>query len=422
MTDKVWSEFAEQSWRQRPTVVRDAVERPMLSPHELLVLLQSIAAQTLNGRPLVIRCYVDGAEVNGARRVPFLATPDDVSFEAYADRVTASLGGRRFGVIINQATSHSTVLWRRVRSFLQRVYGVIGIPCGVSECGLFFGTYDETPFGIHTDEADVFVFSIERTKRMLLWPRSYFEHRNVPTVPSVLGEDVLAEIESFAPDAIDLWSTPTDVMYWPRDYWHVGVNSGEQGLHASLSLGAYMSRGEPMLVGDLKALLLSSMTREPPSGLILSPADPSACLREVVGYVDETCAALRAAVAADSMKRELLGRWLASLTGFGLPPPPRGKVVLEESCEISMTPESLILEHEAPGGGLIVAANGRYVHVGDEEVRATRTMLARVHARESFAISPTTDIGIRLLVQWLLATHALEIRAERPSSSGSADD
>jgi hypothetical protein len=422
MTDRVWSDFAGQCWRQRPAVVRDAVARPMLTPHELLVLLQHIGAQAVDGHPLVIRCYVDGAEVNGARRVPFLATSDDASFEAYADRVTATLGGRRFGVILNQATSHSTVLWRRARSFLQRVYGVIGIPCGVSECGIFFGTYDETPFGIHSDEADVFVFSIERTKRMLLWPRSYFEHRNVPIVPTVLGEEVLGELESFAPDAIDLRSTPTDVMYWPRDYWHVGVNSGEEGLHASLSLGAYMSRGEPMLVGDLKALLFSSMTREPPSGMTLSPEAPSACLREVVAYVDETCAALRAAAAADSMQRKLLGRWLASLSGSGLPPPPRGEVLLEESCEISVTAESLILEHQAPGGGMIVAANGRYVHVSDEEARATRTMLARVHAREPFAVSRATDMATRSLVQWLLGTHALEVRAEQSSPFGSAND
>lgn len=415
MTDSVWGEFARQCWGQRPTVVRDAVARPMLTPQELLVLLQHIGAQAIAGHPLVIRCYVDGAEVNGARRLPFLATPDDVSFEAYADRVTAALGGRHFGVILNQATSHSTVLWRRARSFLQRVYGVTGIPCGVSECGIFFGTYDETPFGIHSDEADVFVFSIERTKRMLLWPRSYFEHRDVPIVPTVLGEEVLGELESFAPDAIDLRSTPTDAMYWPRDYWHVGVNSGEAGLHASLSLGAYMSRGEPMLTGDLKALLFSSMMREPPPGLTLSPEDPSACIREVVAYVDETCAALRTAAAADSMQRKLLGRWLASLSGFGLPPPPRGEALLEESCEISVTAESLILEHQAPDGGVIVAANGRYVHVSDEEVRATRTMLDHVHARQPFSVSRTTDMATRSLVQWLLGTHALEVRAEQSS-------
>ncbi|MFO0579674.1 MAG: cupin domain-containing protein [Polyangia bacterium] len=395
MPDTEWARFIEQDWQQRPVVLHSVLSRPLLDPDELFDLLHHIGTQARAGHPLVIRCYVDGAEVNGPRRAPFLPLRDDGSLAAYVERVTRAIDGRPFGIILNQATSHSTVLWRRARSFLRALYGAVGHPRGVSECGLFLGTYEETPFGIHSDEADVFVFSIERAKQMLLWPRSYFFKHEIPIVPTILGEDVLNDTAPFARDAIDLTCTPADVMYWPRDYWHVGVNSGERGLQASVSLGAYMSRAGPMFDDDLRALLLPSISKQPPPGL---------ALRDVAAYVETTCADLREAAASNAAKRTLLGRWLASLSNAGLPPPPRCAFTADPEATFVVAEDALLIEHEAPGGGVLIAANGRYLHVEERDSPEAKALCARVRAGERFTLRGDPYA----LVRWLTEVRLLE--------------
>jgi len=94
--------------------------------------------------------------------------------------------------------------------------------------GLFIGNYQQTPFGIHQDPANVFAFVIEGRRRIYLWPEEYF----CDSIDRIRNSD-FAKLQR---DATILEAEPFDVLYWPGRYWHVGETLGNLSVGVSVAL------------------------------------------------------------------------------------------------------------------------------------------------------------------------------------------
>jgi hypothetical protein len=92
---------------------------------------------------------------------------------------------------------------------------------------LFFGKYGATPTGIHLDTSDNLAFILRGPKRMLFWPRDRFpSRRQIPNSHAPEQELALTrDYEKYLDDAIALEAEAGDVIFWPKEYWHVGSSS-----------------------------------------------------------------------------------------------------------------------------------------------------------------------------------------------------
>src|SRR5260221_10590722 len=161
---RFWIDFLRASWNRKPAVLRQPFAAPMASAQALLGHI----ARACRERALLgdsARIYVENALVVTDRHA-LLPRPEDSDPRRYAQRVGAVLAGRRFGLVFNDYHRWDADSWLRTRDFVHGLFERTGLPAGGVDTGVFFGTYDRTPFGVHKDTKHIFTWVIEGTKRM----------------------------------------------------------------------------------------------------------------------------------------------------------------------------------------------------------------------------------------------------------------
>jgi 50S ribosomal protein L16 3-hydroxylase len=380
-----WDPFVARSWQQRPTVFR----HPLASTDEVFRgVLQARTIFQPGDRASPIRFYVDhGLFRSDLPR--YLPGPEDGSLARYAERVTRTLKGRRFALVINRFQMAEPALWFRLRPFLSGLYERVGIPGSLVDAALFLGTHERTPFGLHKDDSSAFAFVIEGRKTMRTWPDEFM--RNQPEAWESLDYD------RFLPHAVTLEGKPGDVLYWPSSHWHVAESDGRLSVSVHLLVGTEPApqADVPDVVQRLVGARLRS-TRGP--GVF--PLRP----RRLGQAVKAASAVARAAgrvLATTSRDAELAAAirvaWLCRLTSFGFEyvPEPAPPQPLAESAWVVADACHPILS-VATRRQIVCAANGHaFAATAHPGVRA---LIERLNRGEACRVGD------------LLAAHGREVR------------
>ncbi|MBX7101503.1 MAG: hypothetical protein K1X89_27560 [Myxococcaceae bacterium] len=376
-----WNRFQQTHWEKAPAVFPGVFPGPILDGAATLAgvrtAFSALQATDPGDRP---RCYLEGTQVTfGPLYARFIPGDADTSLEAYAARLERELGGKGFAVVVNAFHVHVPALWHRLRGFFRGLTQVQGLPAARIDPVLFLGNYPVTPFGVHTDTASIFTFSLGEAKRMLLWPREYFAQRRVPAMDTQL----LASHEPYAADAVSLSMGQRDLMYWPSSLWHVGVSG--RTLQATLGVGVYFSSPAHALV---EPALKLGLRGTPPLGLLPSggTALPPA--------LEQLLARTQALVTQGTLRRELHAEWLRRVSADGcLPAPPMVPVALDEKDRLQLADGGPVL-HAALDDGLLVAANGQSWFLGGTQGQP----LPASHADAVVALLASLNAGERVRV------------------------
>jgi hypothetical protein len=235
---------------------------------------------------------------------------------------------------------------------------LVGVPPFGVEAGVFLGNYEATAFGVHRDRVGVLMLGLEGEKTMRLW------------APDALDiADVQEHGFAHAPlagRATTVLCRPSDLVYWPAGFWHVGESSG---FSATLNVGfgthggtASNAEAPGNLADRVTAAVRLALRSELDGGARGVPEsledlrDPARSARTIA----TAKAALARTIAGDDVALELAAERLNRATGFGFRtiPAPLSRVarIGGGSRVRVLRPESVAWLRVA--SRLVVSANG----------------------------------------------------------------
>ncbi|MGH7390881.1 MAG: JmjC domain-containing protein [Candidatus Rokuibacteriota bacterium] len=409
-----WTYFREQYWEAQGVVLRQALARPLVTAAEAFEgLVRAGDRYRAGGRAAPISFCIEHA-VAQADVGAHLPAPTDDSVATYADRVTRQIQGQRFGLVAEDIQADDARLWLRLREFVKNLYPVTGWPGEKAKASVFLGNYRNTPFGVHRDRSAVFTFVVHGRKRILAWPRRFFEDKEDMT--NRLG------YERYRSEAIVLEGEPGDILYLPTGLWHIGEDAG--GLSMTVTLTLFM---EPRVSPSLLALV-QQMVQGPVEAAnqaaaeALGPGHRHPGLAGIARTAKRTARALRGVGRDPELERSLTAHWLAHVTGSGFtgvpdPLPPRsvpGDAVLRGD------PDHPVMWMAAGADALICAANGHAFVLGKSRglVRVLRRInsgapcrvrdLIEQHSRAAGARVDTSG-PVRALLEKLWSLRAIVV-------------
>lgn len=234
-----WINYLRERTLDEPAVVRSPFAVSLVTPGDIFDALVTAAESERAGLPRALRLYlgdrdqvrrqtIDGA---GAAYWDTLPRRDDRSLAGYGARLQQR-GHECFALLLNESQRVIPAIWFRVCDFLRELYEVAGFPAGGADANIFAGNYHRTPFGVHTDDRDVFTWIVEGRKQFLVWPRAALDGVMGPG-----GRDA-HDYADLRASAITLAGDAGDLLYWPHPYWHVAEsNRAASELVTTLSIG-----------------------------------------------------------------------------------------------------------------------------------------------------------------------------------------
>jgi hypothetical protein len=337
VSTEFWTDFHQNYWGRAPGLFRGLLPAPMLTAEEAF---EALVRGAQNQEKFRARIYVEDRQLEtGSELLAFFPKAADRTLAGYARRLARLSKGRPYGIIVNDIARHHFGIWSRVRSFLEGLYRVIGLPVSNTDAVLFLGDYGATPGGIHRDFTDTIAFPILKRKRMLIWDDNYFERLKIPTMRTRAAAEPFDHLE----DAVDLEMAKSDFMYWPRNHWHVAISDG--GLNASFSIGV-MHR-------DLGTQVEGLVRELPGSALRAFPTDALDPPRELFEPIES----IGALFSSGRLHREQLLHWLRIRTSGGCLPAPWNYRALKDDDLLEPSVD-LWMEQFTDGDELLVAVNG----------------------------------------------------------------
>jgi 50S ribosomal protein L16 3-hydroxylase len=420
-----WDEFLNRYWEREPVVIEGPFAQPLVRTADAFAALRCASDDFRTSRAMPsLRVNVDGGFllVDMDERLPDAADQD---FEAYAARIAPWLAGRQFLVTLNEYQGYDVHFWRNLRVWLRGFLARVGLPSGRFLTDLWFGMYQRTPFGIHTDHDESFVLLLEGRKKMLVWPQKAFESGRIYRTP---GGDHIGTVhyEPYLDDAIVLEAGPGDVMYWPEGYWHIGVSDGTPSLACNWSyINRHLPRTEAL---DLVLDSLRDMATQALGDAGRVDSYPQA--PELPAQIATALATVRSLVASGEAEDLVRASWLNRVTALGLrDAPPHGNgstspVLLEDDDVLAAQPGDLTLWSRSTAGEYLVSCNGSIV--GGSPDGAVTQLLERLgtgtpqRVRELEAglrFGPGGAAYARLLLESIVAAGGATRIADLPKAS-----
>ena len=354
LPSEFWSGFVEHQWQRHPLVIKQPFSKLLASPSEIFEALVNSSDQFRAGDERFPQgFYFDHASLL-TDVGKFLPEASDESLTGYAERITAQLQGRQFGLIVEEIQARNETLWLRLREFLRPLYEFTGIPAENAKATVFLGNYEQTPFGLHQGESENFQFVIAGRKRLRVWPPEFFRDR----------EDVSHSLdyERFLDGSITLEGDPGDLIYWPSGYWHIGEAVNNE-IVLALSVALFMN-AQPVddIIKHAGRAIERRLNREkvPAPGRVF-PSNVFTSAQEVIPetleMATETLVELdRDPEFAQDLKLSLLNR----ITGFGFNnvPPARSSSRLNDKDVVRRDLNSLIVWRDWVDDEIVCSANG----------------------------------------------------------------
>jgi 50S ribosomal protein L16 3-hydroxylase len=343
-----WDRFMQDGSDRSPRCL-ERLPVPLAESAEVFEVVKKTSAASRQGdRRSPVRFLMEEEFVLvGPMLDRYVPREEDASLEAYADRITSSINGRRFGLALNLFHVHDWRLWMRMREF-GRGYAK-RMPAHYVHPAIFLGNYDRTPFGIHRDPVTAFMFVMQGRKRLHLWPPDYFKDESDPRRAH--------SYKQLLPDALTLEGGPGDVLFWPPGYWHVGESLGGE-MSMSLNIGYHAWHPFDGLQERLEAQSQPSEESAPVEPFDLERLRQSASA--LTGEIDRRAQALRDAARDPAFRHSMEVGWLKHLTGSGYDPVPDALPwkKLEDEAVVRACPEYPIRWLPAPERKVVLSAHG----------------------------------------------------------------
>jgi hypothetical protein len=363
-------------WGREPIVLRSAVAVDTLPQAAMLEAVRS-------GREhLKVRL--------GSREVAdfdsrILPVPSENDFSAWLPRL-ATLGDDLY-CLHRHINLGSDEMWRATTRLLFDLYGRFGIPFGGMFATAFFGSYRQTPIGVHKDGGHTIIIAVHGPKRMLLWPHhALLRHVDEPEQAGEFVSHTLSvPFADVRESAIVLDAQPGDLIYWPPSYWHCAESSGE--LSATLNFACYpnpfQTSSNPFMMAARATERVDFSTLHTPHTLPFGVSRDHT--RSANAAADQLLDLATRVLATDEIHDEYL-RWHSS---FGMVPYPDASadinIDVTDTIEIDLPCRLLVRERR--NGQLAVAAGG---HVLECE-RAFMPLLERLQQVGSLRVSDLLD-------------------------------
>ncbi len=325
MPPALWPQVLAEHSLRRPAALRAPLSQPLLTPAELFALLVAAAESIRRGTPRELRLYLGDRKMVWRQTVDQLGAAYPGLLPQRADATLAGYGERLrrrgypcFAIMLNNCQVLSPTVWRRVREFAAGLSAELGFPLGGFDANLFAGNYRRTPFGVHTDELDVFTWIVEGAKRFRVWPAEQLDPLFGASAAAPRHPHDYADLRARGQR---LEGRAGDLLYWPKEYWHV-AEAGADQLSSTLSIGRDPQLPIQAWARELMAKVAGELGAQLAAPTELALAAASAELPAALGGL---------AVAAGQpslpqrFERELRLRWMCWATSLGLRTPARAR-------------------------------------------------------------------------------------------------
>jgi hypothetical protein len=307
--DAFWDRLAPH-WNRRPVVIKRPFLKPFIDQSEFFGFLQAWARETRDGKRAFDVEMID-ADV--------LPRSEDRTLAEFEARI-APRWNRPWYLYVSDGLHHyDGAFWERAVELIEpalRRQG--GVPSGGMTLEVFYGKYGSTPTGIHLDSSDNIAFVARGPKRLLFWPPDRFTARLVspPQIPRH-QQCLTGRYEEFLSDALVIDADEGDVIYWPKEYWHVGASGGDWS--GMVSMPMWWSASPSKLAHAMVARLLDLRAEPRPYALNLDDMVTAAgtlppALGDMVGQVKSQI----------NSRLDLTVRigWAKFVSGYGFSTPP----------------------------------------------------------------------------------------------------
>jgi len=351
-----WTNFVKRHWNRKPLVIKNPFAAPVSTSEEAFVALRNASDKfEKDGRQVKWQFYKgdDGFTLEGYKISGYVPGASDKSLADYANRINTKLKGERFGLVLHDLQAYHPQFYLRMREFLSGLAAQVRVRWRAMP-GLFVGNYEQTPFGIHQDPANVFAFVIEGSKRIYLWPENYFRD----SFDRVRASD-FAKLRR---DATILEGEPGDVLYWPGRYWHVGEPLGDLAIGVSVALVPVQLSS--FIVGAINnhigEFLHPTLTTD--GGFPHAATDVEESPEMIAAAVKRAAKLLKRAPDDSDFIQSVQVSWLDHMTSGGNdpPPPPLPLETLDDNCLIGGIPEIPIV-WVTSDNQIVCSANGNSI-------------------------------------------------------------
>src|SRR5262245_35197365 len=321
--DAFWKKL-EPVWNKEPLLIKQPFKSPFVDEPRFLSYLQRWAEQVRDGRLSFDVRVIDHDA---------LPRTTDPTLDAFERRIAPTWTKDWYLYIPDGMQQYDGDLWERAIELLMpamKTHG--GLPAGGMTIDLFYGKYQATPTGIHLDSSDSFAFIVRGPKRLLFWKPDRFVSKfaSPPKNPSH-QQSLTGRYSDHLHDAIVIDGEAGDMIYWPKDYWHIGASA--DWWSGMVALGTWWSAtpsklARAMLSGVVDLQGEAQLYQMNINELESAAGELPAALGDMVGQV-RTQVDRRLGLAAK------VG-WAKFVTsyGFSTPPAPRERPSLGDSARL----------------------------------------------------------------------------------------
>jgi mannose-6-phosphate isomerase-like protein (cupin superfamily) len=247
-----WDDFVARQFRRAPRHW-PASAGALADEGELFELIVRAADAQRAGAGAALRLYVDRS-LRIADAGELTPAAGDGSLARWLDRAEPEISGRDVGLVLNDAQEHSFALFLRVRRFLGGLVGRVGLSAR-NDAVVFATRSRATPFGLHADPYDNFLFFAAGKKTMHVFPPDTFtrhpEARQTTRYRPLLGE------------ALTIEARPGDLLYIPAGHPHVAESDHSLAVHLSVIAGADADAWQELVAGEHANLVRAHLPARP---------------------------------------------------------------------------------------------------------------------------------------------------------------
>ena len=351
-----WTNFIKHHWNRKPLVIKNPFAAPISTTEEAFVALRNAWDKFEKNGPHVKWVFYkgdDGFMLEGYKISGYVPSVSDKSLGDYAKRINTKLKGECFGLVLHDLQEYHPQFYLRMREFLSGLAAQVRVRWRAMP-GLVIGNYEQTPFGIHQDPANVFAFVLEGRKRIYLWPEEYFRN----SFDRVRDSD-FAKLRR---DATILEGEPGDVLYWPGRYWHVGESLGDLSVGVSMALVPVQLSS--FIVGAINnqigEFLHPTLTTD--GGFPHAASDVEESPEMIAAAIKRAAKLLKRARDDSDFFQSVQVSWLDYMTSGGNDPapPPLPLETLDDDCLIGGIPEIPIVWITSDNQ-MVCSANGNSI-------------------------------------------------------------
>ena len=414
-----WTNFVKRHWNRKPLVIKNPFAAPVSTREEIFVALRNAWDKFEKDAPHVKWQFYkgDGFMLEGYKISGYVPSISDKSLGDYAKRINTKLKGESFGLVLHDLQEYHPQFYLRMREFLSGLAAQVQVRWRALP-GLFLGNYEQTPFGIHQDPANVFAFVIEGSRRIYLWPEEYFRDS--------LDRVRESDFAKLRRDATILEGEPGDVLYWPGRYWHVGEPLGDLAIGVSVALVPVQLSS--FIVGAINnhigEFLHPTLTTD--GGFPHAATDVEESPEMIAAAIKRAAKVLKRARDDSDFFQSIQVSWLDYMTSGGNDPapPPLPPETLDDNCLIGGIPEIPIVWITSDNQ-IVCSANGNSILLPAApaiiglltELNGGATLRVRdlikkytgVSRRDGVQFKVTKD-GLRFVLSKLYSLRAISLR------------